>query len=71
MLAVGPTYSAHPVSCAAALEVLKIYEDDKLNGKCSMQWESILITQVEKLKQKHPSIGDWQKYRFAWVVLNW
>src|SRR5690349_20426743 len=30
MLPLGLTYSAHPVSCAAALEVLKIYEDDNL-----------------------------------------
>ncbi len=30
MLALGLTYSAHPVSCAAALETLKIYEDDGL-----------------------------------------
>ena len=29
-LPIGLTYSAHPVCCAAALEVLKIYEDDKL-----------------------------------------
>ena len=28
--ALGLTYSAHPVSCAAALETLKIYEDDNL-----------------------------------------
>lgn len=30
MLALGLTGSAHPVSCAAALETLKIYEDDGL-----------------------------------------
>ena len=29
-VALGLTYSAHPVSCAAALEMLKIYEDDDL-----------------------------------------
>ena len=30
-LSIGLTYSAHPVCCAAALEVLKIYEDDNLD----------------------------------------
>jgi taurine--2-oxoglutarate transaminase len=29
-LPLGLTYSAHPVCCAAALETLKIYEDDNL-----------------------------------------
>jgi len=29
-LSIGLTYSAHPVCCAAALEVLKIYEEDNL-----------------------------------------
>ncbi|MEJ7671135.1 MAG: hypothetical protein WKF59_00030 [Chitinophagaceae bacterium] len=39
VLPLGLTYSAHPVCCAAALEVLKIYEEDNLienagsNGK--------------------------------------
>src|SRR5919107_831725 len=30
VLSLGLTYSAHPVSCAAALEVLNIYEEDNL-----------------------------------------
>jgi taurine---2-oxoglutarate transaminase len=59
MLPLGLTYSAHPVSCAAALEMLKIYEDDNLiaNAASMGRW---LDQQVELLKQKHPSIGDWR-----------
>ena len=30
VLWLGLTYSAHPVACAAGLEVLKIYEDEGL-----------------------------------------
>ena len=30
VLACGLTYYAHPIACAAALETLKLYEDDKL-----------------------------------------
>lgn len=59
MLALGLTYSAHPVSCAAALEMLKIYEDDNLIEN-TVTMGKYLDAQVEKLKQKHPSIGDWR-----------
>ena len=59
VLALGLTYSAHPVSCAAALEMLKIYEDDNLIEN-TVAMGNYLDAQVEKLKQKHPSIGDWR-----------
>ena len=59
MLALGLTYSAHPVCCAAALEMLKIYEDDNLIAN-AVAMGKYLDTQLEKLKQKHPSIGDWR-----------
>ena len=59
MLPLGLTYSAHPVSCAAALEMLKIYEDDNLIEN-AVKMGNYLDVQVEKLKQKHPSIGDWR-----------
>jgi len=59
VLPLGLTYSAHPVSCAAALETLKIYEDDNLieNAKAMGRY---LDSRIEELKQKHPSIGDWR-----------
>ena len=40
MLPLGLTYSAHPVCCAAALEMLKIYEDDNLIAN-ALRWENI------------------------------
>src|SRR5688572_6692074 len=59
VLWLGLTYSAHPVSCAAGLEVLKIYEDENLIANASAMGRYI-DEQVEVLKQKHPSIGDWR-----------
>ncbi len=53
------TYSAHPVSCAAALETLKIYEDDNLIENAAAMGKYVTM-QVEKLKDKHPSIGDFR-----------
>ncbi len=59
MLWLGLTYSAHPVSCAAALEVLQIYEDDNLVANAAAMGKYI-DEHVEALKKKHPSIGDWR-----------
>ena len=59
VLSLGLTYSAHPVSCAAALETIKIYEDEGLIENCVAMGQYV-NEQVELLKQKHPSIGDFR-----------
>lgn len=59
VLPLGLTYSAHPVSCAAALATLKIYEDDDLIRNCAAMGE-YMNQRIEELKAKHRSIGDWR-----------
>jgi taurine--2-oxoglutarate transaminase len=59
MLPLGLTYSAHPVSCAAALETLHIYEEDQLIERAAAMGK-YMDEQVVLLQQKHPSIGDWR-----------
>jgi taurine--2-oxoglutarate transaminase len=59
MLPLGLTYSAHPVSCAAALETLKIYEEEHLIENAAAMGEYV-TARIEKLKDKHPSIGDFR-----------
>src|SRR5664279_4359387 len=58
-LSLGLTYSAHPVCCAAALGVLKIYEDDYLIEN-ALAMGKYLDKKIEEMKVKHPSIGDWR-----------
>jgi len=67
MLALGLTYSAHPVSCAAALEMLSIYEDDNLIANAAAMGK-YMNEQLEKLKKKHPSIGDWRNTGLLGVI---
>lgn len=56
---VGLTYSAHPVSCAAGLEVLKIYEDENLIENAAAMGR-YMDQKAEEMKKKHPSIGDFR-----------
>src|SRR4030095_10813600 len=59
VLFLGLTYSAHPVCCAAGLEMLKIYEDDGLIEN-TVTMGKYIDARMEELKKKHPSIGDWR-----------
>ncbi len=58
-LMLGLTYSAHPVACAAALEVLKIYEDEHLIEN-AREMGKYVEGQVEVLAARHPCIGDFR-----------
>lgn len=58
-LPLGLTYSAHPVCCAAALATIEVYEEEGLVERAA-EMGQYLEGQVEGLKQKHPSIGDFR-----------
>lgn len=58
-LMIGLTYSAHPVSCAAGVEVLNIYEDENLLENAAAMGV-YMQERVEEMKTKHPSIGDFR-----------
>lgn len=59
MLPLGLTYSAHPVSCAAALAAIKVYEDDKLIENAN-EMGRYMNEKIALLMKRHPSIGDWR-----------
>ncbi len=59
VLPLGLTYSAHAVSCAAAMEVIKIYEEDNLIEKAA-EMGKYLESKIEEMKKIHPSIGDFR-----------
>lgn len=58
-LPLGLTYSAHPVCCAAALATIEVYQEDGLVEQAA-QTGRYIEQEVEKLKQTHPSIGDFR-----------
>ncbi|MDE1192656.1 MAG: aminotransferase class III-fold pyridoxal phosphate-dependent enzyme [Arachidicoccus sp.] len=59
MLWLGLTYSAHATCCAAGVEVLKVYEEDNLIENAATMGKYV-EEQIELLKEKHPSIGDFR-----------
>lgn len=55
----GLTYSAHPVCCAAGVEVLNIYEDEHLLENAATMG-AYVTKRVEEMKAHHPCIGDFR-----------
>ena len=58
-LVIGLTYSAHPTACAAALENLKIMEEENMIHNAELMGLYI-ESKVNELAAKHPSIGDFR-----------
>jgi taurine--2-oxoglutarate transaminase len=67
VLALGLTYSAHPVACAAALETLKIYEDEKLIENAA-KMGAYVTERMKDLSAKHPSIGNFRTTGLLGVI---
>lgn len=57
MLYCGLTYSGHPVSCAAALATIATYREENLIENSRLLGE-IVKAEFEKMKEKHPCVGD-------------
>jgi taurine--2-oxoglutarate transaminase len=52
----GLTYNSHPMSCAAALATIAVYEEDHLIDN-AREMGKILKTLLADLAAKHPSVG--------------
>ena len=52
----GLTYSSHPVSLAAALATIRVYEEDDLMGNAT-RLGARMREHHERLAAKHPSVG--------------
>jgi len=52
----GLTYSSHPVSLAAALATIEVYEEDDLIGNAARMGE-VMRRHHEALAARHPSVG--------------
>jgi len=58
-LPLGLTYSGHAVSCAAALAVINVFEEEDLINNATRMGK-YMDNRVAELIDKHPSIGDFR-----------
>lgn len=68
MLWGGLTYSGHPVSCAAAVANLSVYEEDNLFQNVEEQG-AYLAERLEAMKRKYACVGD-VRYKGLFSVLE-
>lgn len=68
MLWGGLTYSSHPVSCAAAIANLSIYEEEGIFEHVELEG-AYLASRLEQLKTIHPCVGD-VRYKGLFSVLE-
>jgi taurine--2-oxoglutarate transaminase len=57
VLSAGLTFNSHPVCCAAAIATIDVYKQDRLIENAH-EMGLLLGTEMENLRQKHPSVGD-------------
>jgi taurine--2-oxoglutarate transaminase len=68
VMSCGLTYSGHPLGCAAAIATIDVYKEEKIIEN-SRDMGKILGTQLEEIKEKHPSIGE-VRYIGLWSAVE-
>ncbi|QSQ09265.1 Taurine--pyruvate aminotransferase [Koleobacter methoxysyntrophicus] len=53
----GLTYNGHPMGCAAAIATIDVYKEENLIENAN-KMGVVLGQELEKLKSKHPCVGD-------------
>jgi taurine--2-oxoglutarate transaminase len=63
----GLTYNGHPMSCAAGLAAVKVYQDEGLIENCRKMGQ-IMTAELRKMQDKHPSIGEFRSIGLFGVI---
>lgn len=67
MLWCGLTYSSHPISCAAAIACMKVYQEDNLIENAANMGK-VLERGLRQLQEKHPCVGDVRGIGLFWLM---
>jgi taurine--2-oxoglutarate transaminase len=64
----GLTYSGHPLACASAVASINIFKEEKIIEHARHLGNDIIGPELEKLKAKHPSVGDVRGLGVFWAI---
>lgn len=64
----GLTYSGHPLACGAAVASINIFKEEKIVEHARMLGKEVIGPELEKLKAKHPSVGDVRGLGVFWAI---
>jgi taurine--2-oxoglutarate transaminase len=63
----GLTYSGHPMSCAAGIATIQVYQEDGLLEN-TRQMGSVMAQGLADLQSRHPTVGDVRGIGLFWVL---
>jgi taurine--2-oxoglutarate transaminase len=64
----GLTYSGHPLACASAVASINIFKEEKIVEHARHLGADVIGPELEKLKAKHPSVGDVRGLGVFWAI---
>jgi len=64
----GLTYSGHPLACAAAVASIGIFKEEGIVENARMIGDTVIGPELEKIKAKHPSVGDVRGLGVFWAI---
>jgi len=64
----GLTYSGHPLACASAVASINIFKEEKIVENAKNIGATVICPELEKLKAKHPSIGEVRGLGVFWAI---
>ena len=56
-ISASSSYGGNPMACVAALESIKVIEEENLNER-SVQLGNLMLARMKQMKERHPIIGD-------------
>ena len=64
----GLTYSGHPLACASAVASINIFKEEGVIDHARMLGTDVIGPELEKIKAKHPSVGDVRGLGVFWAI---
>jgi taurine--2-oxoglutarate transaminase len=64
----GLTYSGHPLACAAAVESIKVFEDEGVLDHARMLGTDVIGPGLARLAERHPSVGEVRGLGVFWCL---